>query len=162
MLASVSRLLGCPRTAVLRYASFGVSARPGASRPARQHPGALAQWQSSGLLIRWFRVRPPGAPPLALAHGLGGPWTDSWTDVTAVAGKAYAGTDPLTGRETRFRKTRKTEVEAQVELGKLLDLARAGRQPNSDVTMAELLDQYVPVAGWDLSTQETKASQGHH
>ena len=24
--------------------------------------GVLAQWQSSGLLIRWFRVRPPGAP----------------------------------------------------------------------------------------------------
>jgi hypothetical protein len=33
------------------------------SRPPRQHPGVLAQWQSSGLLIRWFRVRPPGAPP---------------------------------------------------------------------------------------------------
>src|SRR5262249_58788379 len=27
-------------------------------------PGVLAQWQSSGLLIRWFRVRAPGAPLL--------------------------------------------------------------------------------------------------
>jgi integrase len=69
--------------------------------------------------------------------------------------KVYAGTDPLTGREIRFRKTRKTDVEAQIELGKLLELARAGRQPDSDVTVAELLDQYVPVAGWDLSTTET-------
>jgi DNA-binding transcriptional regulator YhcF (GntR family) len=69
--------------------------------------------------------------------------------------KVYAGTDPLTGREIRFRKTRKTEVEAQIELGKLLELARAGRQPDTDVTVAELLDQYVPVAGWDLSTEET-------
>jgi integrase len=69
--------------------------------------------------------------------------------------KVYAGTDPLTGREIRFRKTRKTEVEAQIELGKLLELARAGHQPDSDVTVAELLDQYVPVAGWDLSTEET-------
>jgi integrase len=68
--------------------------------------------------------------------------------------KVYAGKDPLTGREIRFRKTRKTEVEAQIELGRLLALARAGRQPDSDVTVAELLDQYVPVAGWDLSTEE--------
>ena len=67
----------------------------------------------------------------------------------------YAGKDPLSGREIRFRKTRKTEVEAQIELGKLLALARSGRQPDSDVTVAELLDAYVPVAGWDVSTTET-------
>jgi hypothetical protein len=29
--------------------------------------------------------------------------------------KVYAGKDPLSGREIRFRKTRKTEVEAQIE-----------------------------------------------
>jgi hypothetical protein len=48
--------------------------------------------------------------------------------------KVYAGKDPLTGREIRFRKPRKTEVEAQIELGKLLALARAGRQPDLDVS----------------------------
>jgi DNA-binding transcriptional regulator YhcF (GntR family) len=69
--------------------------------------------------------------------------------------KVYAGKDPLTGREIRFRKTRKTELDAQIELGKLLALAQAGRRPDSDVTVAELLDKYVPVAGWDLSTKET-------
>jgi hypothetical protein len=69
--------------------------------------------------------------------------------------KVYAGTDPLTGREIRSRKTRKTEVEAQIELGRLLELARAGHQPDSDLTVAELLEQYVPVAGWDVSTEET-------
>ena len=69
--------------------------------------------------------------------------------------KVYAGKDPLSGREIRFRKTRKTEVEAQIELGKLLELARAGRKPDSDITVAELLDAYVPVAGWDVSTLET-------
>ena len=68
--------------------------------------------------------------------------------------KVYAGKDPLTGREIRFRKTRKTEVEAQIELGRLLELARAGRNPDSGVTVAELLDAYVPVAGWDVSTEE--------
>ena len=36
-----------------------------------------------------------------------------------------AGKDPLTGREIRFRKIRRTAVEAQIELGKLLELARA-------------------------------------
>ena len=68
--------------------------------------------------------------------------------------KVYAGKDPLTGREIRFRKTRRTEVEAQIELGRLLELARAGRNPDSGVTVAELLDAYVPVAGWDVSTEE--------
>jgi integrase len=67
----------------------------------------------------------------------------------------YAGNDPLTGQEIRFRKTRKTEVEARIELGRLLALARAGRQPDSDVTVAELLEAYLPVSGWDVSTQET-------
>ena len=69
--------------------------------------------------------------------------------------RVCAGKDPLTGRELRFRKSRKTEVETQIELGKLLALARAGRQPDSDLTVAELLDAYVPIAGWDVSTLET-------
>jgi len=67
--------------------------------------------------------------------------------------KVYAGTDPLTGREIRFRKTCKTERAAQIELGKLLAMAQAGRQPDSDVTVAQLLDQYVSTAGWDVSTR---------
>ncbi len=29
----------------------------------------------------------------------------------------------------------------------------AGRQPDSDVTVAQLLDQYVSIAGWDVSTK---------
>ena len=39
-------------------AAPGLLRKPGWSA----HPGALAQWQSSGLLIRGFRVRAPGAP----------------------------------------------------------------------------------------------------
>ena len=31
-------------------------------RRSIRRSGALAQWQSSGLLTHWFRVRPPGAP----------------------------------------------------------------------------------------------------
>ena len=63
--------------------------------------------------------------------------------------KVYAGTDPLTGREIRLRRTCKTERAAQIELGKLLAMAQAGRQPDSDVTVAQLLDQYVSTAGWE-------------
>ena len=37
-----------------------------------------------------------------------------------MAAEVYAGKDTLSGRELRFRKTRKTEVAAQIELGKLL------------------------------------------
>jgi integrase len=69
--------------------------------------------------------------------------------------KVYAGTDPLTGREIRFRKTCKTERAAQIELGKLLEQATAGRQPDSAVTVAQLLDQYVSTAEWDVSTRES-------
>jgi hypothetical protein len=90
------------------------------------------------------------------------PWTGSWTDVggpmypAAVPhtpsghieqlpsgswrARVYAGKDPLTGREIRFRKTCKTERYAQIELGKLLALAQDGRQPDADTTLAQLLD----------------------
>jgi integrase len=69
--------------------------------------------------------------------------------------KVYAGTDPLTGREIRFRKTCRTERAAQIELGKLLEMAQAGRQPDRDVTVAQLLDQYVSTAEWDVSIRES-------
>ena len=37
------------------------------------------------------------------------------------------------------------------QIGKLLAMAQAGRQPDSDVTVAQLLDQYVSTAGWDIN-----------
>jgi hypothetical protein len=46
-----------------------------------------------------------------------------------------------------------TERAAQTELGKLFAMAQAGRQPDSDVTVAQLLDQHVSTAGWGVSTQ---------
>ena len=68
--------------------------------------------------------------------------------------KVYAGTDPLTGREIRLRRTCKTERAAQIELGKLLKQAAAGRQPETNATVAELMDRYTEVADWDLSTRK--------
>src|SRR5271165_2230884 len=66
----------------------------------------------------------------------------------------YAGTDSLAGRQIRLRKTCKTERAAQIELGKLLEQAAAGRQPETNATVAELMDRYVEVADWDLSTRK--------
>ena len=51
--------------------------------------------------------------------------------------KVYAGTDLLTGREIRFRKTCKTEIAAQIELGKLLEQAQPGKPPESGATVAQ-------------------------
>jgi DNA-binding transcriptional regulator YhcF (GntR family) len=68
--------------------------------------------------------------------------------------KVYAGTDPLTGREIRLRRTCKTERAAQIELGKLLEQADADRQPETDTTVAMLMDRYAEVASWDLSTRK--------
>jgi integrase len=66
----------------------------------------------------------------------------------------YGGTDPLTGRQIRLRRTCKTERAAQIELGKLLEQADAGRRPEIDVTVAQLMDRYIEVADWDLSTRK--------
>ena len=67
----------------------------------------------------------------------------------------YAGTDPLTGRRLRFRQTVKTEEQAQILLGKLLEQVAEGRQPDTGVTVAELLRHYLVVAELDRSTRHT-------
>ena len=60
----------------------------------------------------------------------------------------------MTGRQIRLRKTCQTERAAQIELGKLLEQAAAGRQPEIDATVAQLMDRYAEVADWDLSTRK--------
>ena len=69
--------------------------------------------------------------------------------------EVHAGTDPLTGRRLRFRQTVKTEKQAQIVLGRLLEQATAGQQPDSGVTVAELLARYMEVAELDVSTRKT-------
>src|SRR5579863_10227802 len=49
----------------------------------------------------------------------------------------YAGTDPLTGRQIRLRRTCKTERAAHIELGRLLEQAAAGHQPDTDASVAQ-------------------------
>ena len=67
----------------------------------------------------------------------------------------YSGIDPLTGREIRHRKTVRTEDEAQIALGRLLEDSAAGKRPDSRVTVGELLERYLEVVDVDLSTRQT-------
>jgi hypothetical protein len=62
---------------------------------------------------------------------------------------------PLTGRRLRFRQTVRTEQQARIVLGKLLAQVAEGRQPETGVTVAELLRQYMAVAELDGSTRRT-------
>jgi integrase len=67
----------------------------------------------------------------------------------------YAGVDPITQREIRFKATAKTEQQAHIELGRLLKEASEGRMPESDATVAKLMDEYAAIAQWDVSTRQT-------
>ena len=69
--------------------------------------------------------------------------------------EVHAGTDPLTGRRLRFRQTVKTEHQARIVLGRLLEQASAGQRPDAGVTVAELLVRYMEVAELDVSTRTT-------
>jgi integrase len=70
----------------------------------------------------------------------------------------YAGTDPLTGRELRFRETAKSMTQAQIQLGKMLEQAEAGRRPDSRVLVRNLLAQYLEVTELEPSTRSTYES----
>ena len=69
--------------------------------------------------------------------------------------RVYAGIDPITKREIRFKATAKTEQQAHIELGRLLKEASEGRTPESGATVAKLLDEYAAIAPWDVSTRQT-------
>jgi integrase len=69
--------------------------------------------------------------------------------------RVYAGIDPITKREIRLKATAQTEQQAHIELGRLLKEASEGRTPESDATVAKLLDEYAAIAPWDVSTRQT-------
>jgi integrase len=53
-----------------------------------------------------------------------------------------------------LRETAKTHIDAQIALGRLLAQAQAGKEPESGATVGQLLDQYMPIAEWDVTTRE--------
>jgi hypothetical protein len=72
----------------------------------------------------------------------------------------YAGTDPLTRRPIRLRATAKTETQARIELGKLLEKARDGRSPEVGMTMA-LINGFLGQTGLTLESKPAQGGQGH-
>src|SRR6266567_8373673 len=66
-----------------------------------------------------------------------------------------SGIDPLTGRQLRHRRTAKTEEQARIVLGRLLEQASTGQRPGSDVKVEEVLTQYLAIAELEPSTRET-------
>src|SRR5215467_552712 len=67
----------------------------------------------------------------------------------------YGGVDPLTRQQIRLRSTVKDELQARIELGRLLKEASEGRTPEAGATVARLMDEYAPIAEWDVSTRQT-------
>ncbi len=65
----------------------------------------------------------------------------------------YVGIDQITRRRIYLRDTAKTMTDAQIVLGRLLEQAQAGKEPESGATVAQLIDQYSAVAEWELSTR---------
>jgi hypothetical protein len=61
----------------------------------------------------------------------------------------------LTGRALRHRRTAKTEQQARIVLGRLLEQASIGSRPESGATVASLFAQHLAVAELDASTRET-------
>ncbi len=71
-----------------------------------------------------------------------------------------AGSDPLTGKQLWHRKTVRSEREAQIALGKLLELAEAERRPATRVTVGEAVAHRLAWAGsaWSASRFSSSAS----
>jgi integrase len=66
----------------------------------------------------------------------------------------YAGIDPVTGKERRYKRTVKTEAQAAAELARLLRDIEAERTLDDSATVGLLLDRYLEVADLEVSTRE--------
>src|SRR5215470_14482378 len=67
----------------------------------------------------------------------------------------YVGTDPVTGRPRRVRRTVKSQARAAQELATLLRAAEAGRSPNDTATMGLALERYLDVSDLSVATRAT-------
>ena len=70
----------------------------------------------------------------------------------------YAGTDPVTGKERRLKRTVATEERAARELARLLRAAEAGHAPEDSATVGLVLDRYLEIADLGVSTRLTHES----
>ncbi len=69
--------------------------------------------------------------------------------------QVYGGTDPVTGKPRRLKRTVRTEARAAQELANLLRAADAGRAPEDAATLGLALDRYLDVTDLSVSTRAT-------
>ena len=66
----------------------------------------------------------------------------------------YAGKDPLTGRERYERQTAKTYQATEIVLTRLQARVDEDRQPKSDLTVRQAIDQWLEVARHEDTTRD--------
>ncbi len=69
--------------------------------------------------------------------------------------QVYFGTDPVTGKARRVKRTVKTEAKAAAELASLLRAAEAENAPDDAATLALALERYLEVTDLSVSTRAT-------
>jgi integrase len=69
--------------------------------------------------------------------------------------QVYGGTDPVTGRARRLKRTVKTEAQAAKVLADLLRAVEVGRTPDDSATLGLALERYIEVADLAVSTRIT-------
>jgi len=67
----------------------------------------------------------------------------------------YAGTDPVTGKPRRLKRTVKTQAKAAQELANMLRAAEAQSAPDDAATLGLALERYLEVADLGVSTRAT-------
>jgi integrase len=69
--------------------------------------------------------------------------------------RVYFGTDPVTGKERRVKRTVRTEAKAAEELANLLRAAEAENAPDDAATLGLALERYLEVTDLSVSTRAT-------
>src|SRR5579864_3491168 len=67
----------------------------------------------------------------------------------------YAGTDPVTGKPRRLKRTVKTQARAAQELANLLRAAEAENAADDAATLGLALERYLEVTDLSVSTRAT-------
>lgn len=68
--------------------------------------------------------------------------------------RVYAGRDPLTGKARYLREVVDTERQARIARARMLTQVHERRQPRSDITVAQAIEQWLEVAEHEESTRE--------
>lgn len=68
--------------------------------------------------------------------------------------RVYAGTDPITGKPRYLQETHPSEDEAEVARTRLQNQVDEQRHPRSNVTVTQVVDQWMDVAGHAESTRD--------